>query len=159
MPGQADEHGQDVKDHRRSWAGHLQYVAQPRQQVGSQKPLRFRYKPPAKCSWAPGLPPPNTGLPWRSRDWVQLPTHLYLDDIMSGQLRWRPVSFFRTLSFCLFCWGFFILVLVLLALLAGHQSEHQCSMVPREGAVEELLREESGGGKRKKGSGQETARR
>lgn len=87
---------------------------------------------------------------------VQLPARLYLDDVMSGQVRWRPVSFFRTLGFCLFCWGFFVLVLVFLVLLAGHQSEYQCSVVPREGAVEELLREESGGGKRKKGSGQET---
>lgn len=73
---------------------------------------------------------------------VQLPQHFYLDDIMSGQVRWRPVSFLRALPFCLFCWGLFILILVLLVLLAGHQREHQSSMVPREGAIEELLPEE-----------------
>jgi hypothetical protein len=58
---------------------------------------------------------------------------------MSGQVRWRSAFFLRSLLFCLFCWRFFFLTLFLLVFLAGHQREHCSSMVPREGAVEELL--------------------
>lgn len=81
---------------------------------------------------------------------VQLSWHLYLDDIMSGQVRWRLVSFLRALPFCLFSWGF--LILILSVLLAGHQRVHQSSTVPGESAIEDLLpeRRESG----KKWSGQ-----
>lgn len=64
---------------------------------------------------------------------------LYLDDIMSGQVRWGSSFLLWVLALCLFSWWLFILILIVLVLLAGHQREHQCSMVPREGSVQELL--------------------
>lgn len=159
MPGQADKHSQDVKDHRGSWAGHLQHIAEPRQQVGSQEPLGLRKKPTATYGGYPGLGDLSCSLnlPCRSRSGMQ--SALYLDDVMSGQVRWRAASFLRGLSLHLFCCEFFILILILFIILAGHQREHRRSMIPREGAVKELLPEDGGrsgkGQKGRNGSGTE----
>lgn len=67
---------------------------------------------------------------------------LYLDDIMSGQVRGRAASFLRCLSLHLFCCEFLIFIFILFIVLAGHQREHRSSMIPREGAVQELLPED-----------------
>lgn len=71
---------------------------------------------------------------------------LYLDDIMSCQLRGRAASFLRAL--CFVCWRLFILILTFLVLLARHQRKDQSSMEPREGAVQELLSEDGGTGEK-----------
>lgn len=145
MASQADKHSQDVEDHRRSWAGHLQHIAEPRQQIGSQEPLG-RKKAIATEGGHPGLSDLSCSWNLSCRSRMGLQSGLYLDDVMSGQVGRRAASFRRRLCLPLFCCEFFILTFILLIVLAGHQREHRGSVIPREGAVKELLPEDGAEG-------------